>query len=110
MKQYIIDELRPDDYRKIKDYLDENFKSSDVDGIYWIQIDHNLLTKVQAQHGDCQPFYFAVDLEPNLIAFEFLVRTRNRVRCNCMEYATEQQRNWLIRFADSIFERFNIKT
>ncbi len=110
MKQYVIDELRPQDYVTIKAYLDENFSPSDMVGIYWIPLDENLLTEVQAEHTQCQPFYFAVALEPHAVAFEFLVRTKNKVRCNCMRYATEKQRNWFIGFADSIFEKFKIKT
>ena len=109
MKQYVIDELRPKDYEFVKAYLEENFSSSNVDGIYWIQLDQNILTKIQAEHTDCQPFYFAVDLEPNLITFELLIRTKKRIRCDCMGYATEKQRNWLIRLADSIFDTLEIK-
>ena len=110
MKQYLIDELRPKDYEAIKAYMDENVDSSNVDGIYWLQLEENILTEVQKEHTECQPFYFAVDLEPDLIAFELLVRTTNKMRCNCMGYATENQRNWLIRFADSIFDKLKIKT
>ncbi len=110
MKQFVIDELRPKDYETIKAYMDENFNSSNVGGIYWLQLDQNILTEVQKEHAECQPFYFAVDLEQNLIAFELLVRTKNRIRCNCMGYATEKQRNWLIGFADSIFDKLKIKT
>ena len=110
MKQYVIDELRPKDYELVKAYLEENFSSSDVDGIYWIQLDQSILTKIQAEHTDCQPFYFAVDLELNLITFELLIRTKRRIRCDCMDYATEKQRNWLIRLADSIFDTLKIKT
>jgi len=109
MKQYVIDELRPKDYETIKAYLDENFSASDMAGIYWIPLDQNLLTKVQAEHTRCQPFYFAVALEPRFVAFELLVRTKNKMRCDCMRYATEKQRNWFIGFADSIFEKFKIK-
>jgi hypothetical protein len=90
--------------------LEENFISSDVDGIYWIQIDRNILTEIQAEHTDCQPFYFAVDLEPKLITFELLVRTQKRMRCACMGYATETQRNWLIGLVDSIFDELKIIT
>ena len=109
MKQYVIDELRPKDYEFVKAYLEENFSSSNVDGIYWIQLDQNILTKIQAEHTDCQPFYFAVDLESNLITFELLIRTKKRIRCDCMGYTTEKQRNWLIRLADSIFDTLEIK-
>ena len=110
MKQYVIDELRPIDYKLVKAYLEENFSSSDVDGIYWIQLDQNILTEIQVEHTNCQPFYFAVELESDLITFELLIRTKKRIRCDCMGYATEKQRNWLIRLADSIFDTLEIKT
>jgi len=109
MKQYVIDDLRPNDYELIKAFMEKNYSSSKVDGIYWIQLDQNILTDIQAEHTDCQPFYFAVDLEPNLIAFEMLIRTQKKMRCDCMGYATETQRNWLIRIADSIFDALEIK-
>jgi len=110
MKQYVIDELRPIDYKLVKAYLEENFSSSGVDGIYWIQLDQNSLTEIQMEHTNCQPFYFAVELEPGLITFELLIRTKKRIRCDCMGYATEKQRNWLMRLADSIFDTLEIKT
>ena len=110
MKQYVIDELRPRDYEMIKAFMDENFGSSNVDGVYWLELDHNILTPVQKDHTACQPFYVAVDLEPTLIAFELLVRTKNRMRCSCMGYATEKQRTWLMGLADAMFDTLGIKT
>ncbi|MBL7181207.1 MAG: hypothetical protein ABIK98_15100 [Pseudomonadota bacterium] len=110
MKQYVIDQLRPEDYEAVKAYLDENFSSSPVEGIYWIPLDQDILTDVQAEHTQCQPFYFAVDLEQNFMASELLVRTKNRMRCSCMGYATEKQRNWIIQVADAIFDKLGIKT
>ena len=110
MKQYVIDELRPKDYEMIKAFMDENFGSSNVDGVYWIQLDQNILTQVQKEHTECQPFYVAADLELNLVAFELLVRTKNRMRCSCMGYATEKQRNWIMGLADSMFDKLGIKT
>lgn len=106
----MIDELRIQDYEKLKAYLDDNFNSSEVDGIYWIPLDQDILTDVQAEHTECQPFYFAVDLEENLMACELLVRTKNRIRCSCIGYATENQRNWFIRFVDAIFDDLEIMT
>lgn len=108
MKQYVIDELRPQDHEAVKAYLDENFISSEVGGIYWIPLNQDILTNVQAEHSECRPFYFAVALEPNFIAFELLVRTKNKMRCSCMGYATEKQRNWLIGFADALFDKLKI--
>ena len=108
MKQYVIDQLRPADYEAVKAYLEESFSSSNVEGIYWIPLDQDILTGVQVEHTSCQPFYFAVDLEQNFMAIEFLVRTKNRIRCSCMGYATEKQRNWIIQLADSIFDKLKI--
>lgn len=108
MKQYVIDELRPQDHAAVKTYLDENFITSDVAGIYWIPLDQDLFSKTQAEHIDCQPFYFAVALETNFIAFELLVRTKHKIRCGCISYATAKQRNWLIGVADAMLKKLNI--
>ncbi len=110
MKQYVIDELRPADYEKIRAYLDENLDASSVDGIYWIPLDQDILSNVQAEHIECQPFYFAINLEPTVMACELLVRSKNTIRCNCIGYATEKQRNWFILVVDAIFEKLEIKT
>ncbi len=109
MKQYVIDELRPADYEAVKSYLDENYSSSIVEGIYWIPLEQSMLTELQAEHTECQPFYFAVDLEQNFMASELLIRTKNKMRCRCMGYANEKQLRWIIQFTDAIFEKLGIK-
>jgi len=110
MKQYVIDELRPDDYKKLKAHLDENFNSSDMDGVYWIPLDQENLTGIQAEHTECQPFYFAIELNPDIMACELLIRTKSRVRCDCIGYATEKQLSWLIRFVDGMLDKLEIIT
>ena len=110
MKQYVIDELRPDDHKKLKAYLDENLDSSNIDGIYWLPLEPGGLTDVQAGHTDCQPFYFAIELKPDILACELLIRTKSRVRCDCISYATADQLNWLVRFADGMFDKLKIIT
>jgi len=79
-------------------------------GIYWIPIAAELLTAVQQEHRECQPLYVAVDLNPNRMACELLVRTQNQVRCNCIGYATEKQFCWLVALIDDVFNRLNIIT
>lgn len=110
VKQYVIDELRPDDYKKLKAHLDKNFNSSDIDGIYWIPLDQENLTDIQAGHNECQPFYFVIELNPDILACELLVRTKSRVRCDCISYATEKQLSWLIRFLDGMLDKLEIIT
>ncbi len=110
MKQYVIDELRPSDHKKLKKYLDDNFDVSELGGLYWIPLEQDMLTSCQAEHHGCQPHCFALELLPDRLACELLVRTRSRVRCECIQYATDRQRNWLIDLIDGIFEKLELKT
>ena len=104
MKQYVVDELRPGDYSEIESYLGEKLGVSEMPGLYKLPLSSEHLTDTQAAHTQCQPFYFAIDLEPDRMACDLLVRTDNRLRCDCTGYATEAQRNWLIRFADTMLD------
>lgn len=110
MKQYIIDELRPADWEKIGNLLEAKFGKPVMDNIYWVTLDPDLYTDDQTAHRDCQPFYFAIELAPHALACELLVRTKQRVRCHCIAYATEKQRNWLIRLIDDLFVEAEIIT
>lgn len=110
MKQYVIDEIRPRDYEKLKAYLDRALGESGVSGLYWMPVDAALLTGVQQAHRECAPFCVALELEPERLVGELLVRTRRRVRCDCIHYADQRQRNWLIQALDAIFEVLGIIT
>lgn len=110
MKQYVIDELRPEDHHRVEQYLDENYGPAEMGGIYWIPLAAEVLTEIQQQHADCQPFYVAVDLQKDQLALELLVRTKHRIRCACIGYAAEEQRNWMIDLVDAIFKHLDIKT
>jgi hypothetical protein len=52
---------------------------------------------------------FAQKLEQNFLACELLVRIRKHIRCDCMAYATEKQRNWLIDQTDALLEKLDIR-
>ena len=110
MKQYVIDELRPEDHHKIKQYLDATYGSVEMGGIYWVPLAAEVLTEIQREHADCQPFYFAIDLEEERFALELLVRTKNRIRCACIGYASKDQRIWIMEVVDAIFEKLDIAT
>ncbi|MBU1193916.1 MAG: hypothetical protein KKE62_05460 [Proteobacteria bacterium] len=108
MKQYLIDGLRPGDHKKLKQYLGEHLESSPLGGIYWLEIDRQLLTSVQKEHTQCYPHVFALQLEENFLSCELLVRIQKNIKCDCMAYATKEQRNWLIEQADAILEKLGI--
>ena len=110
MKQYVIDELRPAEFEAIKNHLADQYGPAALDGVFWIPVEEHLLSKIQAAHRACRPHYFAVELDENRLACELLIRTKSRLRCDCICYATEAQRNWLIAIIDGIFDRLSIVT
>ncbi len=110
MKQYVIDELRPADHDKIKSYLDAHFAVQTFPGLYWIDLIAEQYAEPQKAHPACGPFYFALELLPDRLCCEFLVRSRQKIRCDCIQQANESQRNWLIRVVDALFEQLEIQT
>ena len=108
MKHYVIDELRYQDYESVKAYLEAHMEASGMDGLYWYPIDDSLLTNVQKNHTTCAPFYFALALEESQLSCELLIRTKSSIRCDCMGYASEAQRNWIIQIVDDIFEKLGV--
>ena len=110
MKQYVIDEIRPEDYKEIKAYLDSNFGEPELGNLYWLPLSGEVLNSTQSSHKSCQPLVVALELEPEKLTCELLVRTRQRVRCDCIGYATEVQRNWIVDNIDAFFEKLGIIT
>jgi hypothetical protein len=110
MKQYVIDEIRLRDHQKVKQYLDAAYGPVEMGAIYWVPIAADVLTDIQLAHTDCQPFYFAIELEKERLVLELLVRTKKRIRCACIGYASRDQRIWIMEIVDAIFEKLDITT
>ncbi|MCP4160171.1 MAG: hypothetical protein GY760_08870 [Deltaproteobacteria bacterium] len=108
MRQYLIDELRVEDQDKLRNYFKKNSKESGFDDIFWIELPNEILNSIQKDHTDCMPFYVAVDLEETFISIELLIRTRKSMRCECISYADNNQRDWILEHIDSIFNKLSI--
>ncbi len=108
MKQYVIDDLRDSDVEKLAEYLEKRFGPAMLDRVYWVPLDPQYYTAVQAAHENCHPLYFALQLKPGVLAGEFLVRTHNHVRCECVAYANEIQRNWFITLIEDIVRELDV--
>jgi hypothetical protein len=108
MKQYVVDQLRYPDYEKLKACLDQTCGPAELEGIYWVGLEEELLTPVQAAHQDCRPFVAAIDLQETRLSLELLVRTRSRIRCSCIAYADDKQRSWLIGLVDRMLAQLEI--
>jgi hypothetical protein len=110
MKQYMIDQLREHDFLALEAHLNDHAEGGDLPGIYWVRIPEDLYESIQVEHNQCQPFYFAISLDRRAISFELLIRTRLRLRCSCIRYANQTQRNYILAYADGLFEKLNLIT
>ena len=108
MKSYVIDELRYQDFEKLKAYLDEAYGQDPLGGLYWLPLPEDRLGPAQQGHDDCRPFCLALELLEDRLVCELLVRTRERVRCDCIAYATAEQREWLLEVIDAVFEKLEL--
>jgi len=110
MKQYVIDELRPGDADKIRKYLSENVQIGPLPDVYWVWIQEEMLDIDQRDHHQCQPHYWAIEISDHHLACELLIRSSQRMRCNCVKYANETQRNIIIQWIESLLVELNILT
>jgi len=108
MKQYVIDQLRPEDFRKLKAHLDRTSGCRVIENIYWLDLPVEHYAARQLAHTACQPFYLALELQPHQLSAELLVRSRNRMRCDCISYATHTQRHWMIDTIDAMLANLDI--
>ena len=109
MRQYVVDELRADEVEKIKEYLDKCCDLSDMVGLYWLKIPDDILSPTQYEHKSCRPHCAAIELGDKWVKFEMLIRSRQKIRCECVSYATIQQRTFLLSFVDKLMEQTGIR-
>ena len=110
MRAYLIDEIPAADVKKLRDFLHENAITSELEALYWVPLPPDLLSEIQYQHSDCQPFVFAVELGQDWMKLELFVRSLAGMRCECQGYCTSQQRDFVINFTHKILEDLNVRT
>ena len=110
MKYFLIDEIGWEDMNKIEDYLKENSVQSEMEKLFWIKIPQKLLDDNQAEHKDCMPYMFAVELGRDFIKFELFLRSLNSFQCNYQGYLTDPQRSYVFDYAEKMIKRLEIRT
>lgn len=102
MRQYVIDGLREEEIGRIRAFLDTACERSDLENLYWLALPEDLLGPEQAAHTDCRPFAVGIEIGRREVRFELFVRSRTRIRCTCVAFATVEQRNFILAFADRV--------
>ena len=109
MRQLMIDEIPRKQMEAVVSYLEEKTEPSGLDKIYWLEVPADLLAPVQWEHRECGPHYWAIELGKEFLKFEFLVRCRQRLRCDCVQYATPAQEAFLMKFARTLIEALSLQ-
>ncbi len=110
MKQYLLDEIARADRPRVREYLSEHAAASSLEGVWWVDLPEDLLSPEQFEHRQCRPFRFAVELGEDFVRFEFLIRSRETMSCACIGYATRQQRDFILAWADRLVEELSLRT
>ena len=108
VRQYIIDELGSDAIKRVSDYLQGHCESSGLNNLFWLQMPEDILSPEQYSHKACQPHCVGIEVGDKFVSFEMLVRSRNSLKCNCIAYATPQQREFILSFADRLAKETGI--
>ena len=113
MRNYLIEDISDEDYKKIVAALDEIKVNGPIEDIYYLPLPETLLQQEQKDHlGECGPYFMALEaikgISDNQLKLELLVRGRNKIRCSCICYATSDQRRHMIEYLDQFIEELEI--
>jgi len=91
MRSYFIDGFIPGELERLVERLEQMELSAGMEDLYWLPVPCNLLTPLQKAHErDCGPYALALEILDAALRLELLVRARNRLRCDCVAYATPE--------------------
>jgi hypothetical protein len=108
MRQFLVDEIPHRQIEAIEDYLKKKTIPSGLEKLFWLEIPEELLSPIQYEHKDCGPHYLAIELGQDFLKFEFLVRSCRRLRCDCVQYVTQAQENFLLNFACNLINTVDL--
>ncbi len=108
MRLYVIEDIYPEHMERIKSALSERGLTASLDDLYWLPAPQELLNQEQREHTDCGPHCLALELGPDWLKLELLVRARNRIRCSCIAYAGPRLREHMIDWLDSLLKELDI--
>lgn len=108
MRQFLIDEIPHPQMEAVSAYLKERTVSSGLEKIFWLEIPERLLSPIQEAHKSCGPHCLAIETGQDFVKFEFLVRCRRRLRCDCVRYVTTAQETFLLNFVHALNQALDL--
>lgn len=109
MRLYLLEDFTGEQIKTISDRLNDMELGGAMDGIYWLPCPQELLSDVQKEHADeCGPHCMALEIDGTSLRMELLVRARNKLRCECVSYASEELRAHMIKYIDDMLTELDI--
>ena len=109
MRTYTIDQLEEADIAAINARLLDMELQAGLEGVYWLPVPREMLTPVQEEHvGSCGPYCLALEVGPNAVHLELLVRGIGRIRCECLSFASQELRNHMIEYLEGMLNDLKI--
>ncbi|MHC1751551.1 hypothetical protein [Humidesulfovibrio sp.] len=110
MRCYVIEDFYPEHLQKITAALTEKGFAGSLDGIFYLPLPQELLTETQREHAaECGPHICVLEvIEEGALKLELLVRAQNKLRCECVFYATPAQREHIISSLDDLVRQLDI--
>lgn len=111
MRCYLIEDFYPEHLQKVTAALSDKGFSGSLECVFYLPVPEELLTDVQREHADeCGPHIFVLEAvkDQGTLKLELLVRAKNKLRCECVMYATPAQREHIIAFLDDFIRHLDI--
>jgi hypothetical protein len=110
VRSYIIEEINSSDMTVLVESISQKAYKSPVEGLFWFILPEHLLSGKQKEHLDeCGPYYLALEAGKNWLKLELLVRCEEKIRCDCICYASPQQREFMINFLDQLIRNQDVR-
>jgi len=98
------------DIGKIRRFLLEHARVSGIENLFWMEIPGDLLSPVQYRHRECGPHVFAVEVGESWLKTELFARSLRNMRCECQQYASEEQIQHTLRWIHHMLNELGIGT
>ena len=106
MRVYMVEDITLQEREGVIRELEAMELGAGLEGIYWLPVPREMLSLVQAEHTQsCGPHVMALEVEDDALRLELLVRARNRLRCECVHYASTVLCAHMMNYVDALLER-----
>ncbi len=109
MREYLVSDLTEAQTSQIENELKKRGWAASLEHMFWLPLPECALSSVQKSHcPKCAPYVAAVEVEPNCLRAELLVRSQSSLHCECIAYAEPDQVAYTMNELHSILQGLNI--